>query len=181
MRIDEKLIGKKTVFEGILIDVEAWKTTLPDGREADREIVRHMGGAAVVALNDAGEVFFVEQWRAPFEGTMLELPAGKLDRAGEDRLHCARRELLEETGLTARNWRHLTDLLPSPAYLTEVIGIFLATDLAQGDSRPDDGEFLRLKRIPLGEARNMVMRGEIADAKTVAGILMAARLSDMGE
>ena len=106
---------------------------------------------------------------------MLEIPAGKLDYADEDRLEAAQRELREETGLSAREWTRLSDIVPSPGYLTERITLYLARGLSQGETEPDADEFLNIERLPLKELVERVMRGEIEDAKTQAALLMAAR------
>ena len=106
----------------------------------------------------------------------LEIPAGKLDSASEDPLDCATRELREETGLSAERMTHLTTLLTTPGFCTEKIAVYLAQGLSQGDTHPDEDEFLGLVRLPLEEAFEMVMRGEICDGKTICGLMMAREI-----
>lgn len=172
--IEHKLSGEK-VFDGALLHIEHWQVRLPDGRTALREIARHIGAVAVVPVDEDGYVTVVYQYRPAIGRVMLEIPAGKLDSADEDRLEAAQRELREETGLTASSWTRLADIVPSPGYLTERITLFLAKGLSQGETDPDDDEFLNVERIPLAELVERVMRGEIEDAKTQSGLLMAAR------
>ena len=172
--IEHKLSSEK-VFDGALLHIEHWQVRLPDGRTALREVARHIGAVAVVPVDDEGCVTVVYQYRPAIGRVMLEIPAGKLDTADEDRLEAARRELREETGLTADSWTRLADIVPSPGYLTERITLFLAKGLKQGETDPDDDEFLNVERIPLKELVERVMRGEIEDAKTQSGLLMAAR------
>ena len=171
---EEKLSGEK-VFDGKLLHIEHWQVRLPDGSTALREIARHIGAVAVVPVDDDNCVTVVYQYRPAVGRVMLEIPAGKLDSADEDRLEAAQRELREETGLRAHSWERLGDVVPSPGYLTERITLFLARGFAQGDTDPDDDKFLHVERLPLGELVERVMRGEIEDAKTQTGLLMAAR------
>ena len=106
----------------------------------------------------------------------LEIPAGKLDSVSEDPLDCATRELREETGLSAERMTRLTTLLTTPGFCTEKIAVYLAQGLSQGDTHPDEDEFLGLVRLPLEEAFEMVMRGEICDGKTICGLMMAREI-----
>ena len=178
--VREVVTGRVRRFDGALIDVEHWQVRLPNGQPALREVVLHRGAAAVVPVDDRGWVALVRQHRVAVDELTLEIPAGKLDEAGEDPLACARRELREETGLCAAHWQHLTTLQTTPGFCTERIAVYLATGLTQGESQPDEDEFVRVERMPLAEAVARVMRGELADAKTVAGLLMAERLLHRG-
>jgi ADP-ribose pyrophosphatase len=132
--------------------------------------------SAIVPVDAGKNVYLVRQFRAPLEKVTFEIPAGKLDKSGEDRLQAAKRELREETGFQAENWTKLTDLATTPGFCTEVISIYLATGLSAGETDFDEDEFLNLVKMPLSEADDMVMRGEICDSKTVCGILMATRV-----
>lgn len=172
-RLYEKVLSQREVFRGKLISVEEWEAELYDGQKAPREIVRHVGAAAVVPVDDDGIVTLVTQYRIAMGRILTEIPAGKKDSPDEDALLCAQRELAEETGLRAAHFRHLTTIDTSPGFLTERIGLYLATGLSQGEASPDEGEYLGLVRMPLKEAVARVMAGEIADAKTVVGLLMA--------
>lgn len=174
--LKETVVEQKRVFDGKIIHVDHWQVKMPDGRMALREVARHIGASAIVPVDENLNVTLVYQYRAAIGRVMLEIPAGKLDFAGEDRLEAARRELKEETGLEASEWQHLTDFISTPGFCDEKISIYLARGLNQGESRPDDDEFLYLCRLPLAEAVEKVMKGEIQDGKTVAALLMAARV-----
>lgn len=163
----------QTIYDGKILHVEKWKVTCPNGREAAREIVVHNGAAAVVPLYEDGTTLLVRQHRVSVDRVTLEIPAGKLDSKDEDPYDCAVRELREETGLTAERFTLLTSLLTTPGFCTEKIGIYLAEGLSQGETDPDEDEFLGLVRMPLSDAVDMVMRGEIRDSKTICGLLMA--------
>ena len=166
----------ETIYDGKIIRVEKWRVSLPDGREAAREVVIHKGAAAIVPVDAQGMVTLVRQHRVALDTFTWEIPAGKLDSVSEDPLDCAKRELEEETGLRAANWRRLSHVITTPGFCTEQISIYLATELSQHESHADQDEFLRLQKMPLDEAVNRVMAGEFRDAKTCLGLLMAARV-----
>lgn len=168
--------ARETIYDGHILHVEKWRVTCPNGREAPREIVVHKGAAAVVPVFDNGDTLLVRQHRVAVDRVTLEIPAGKLDSASEDPLDCATRELREETGLSAERMTHLTTLLTTPGFCTEKIAVYLAQGLSQGDTHPDEDEFLGLVRLPLEEAFEMVMRGEICDGKTICGLMMAREI-----
>lgn len=169
----ETPIDDKLVFKGALIDVTHMTVRLPDGRTALREVVRHKGAAAIVPVDEEGYVYLVRQHRVVNDMLMWEIPAGKLDSADEEPLACAIRELQEETGLKAEKMEMLSHIVTTPGFCTEKIGLFLATGLSQHETHLDEDEFLQVKRIPLSEAVDQVMRGEIRDAKSALGLLMA--------
>jgi ADP-ribose pyrophosphatase len=169
----ETYIDGQSIYHGAIIDVEKWRVTLPDGREAVREVVLHKGAAAIVPVDARGYVTLVRQHRVVIDRFTWEIPAGKLDYAGEDPLSCAKRELEEETGLQARSWQQLSQVITTPGFCTEQIALYLATDLSQHETHRDADEFLRLKKMPLSEAVLGVMNGEFQDAKTCLGLLMA--------
>ena len=170
--IIEKITGEERIFEGKLVKVDRVDVVLPNGRGAVREAIRHPGASAIVPVDEDGMVTLVRQFRAPVGQVLLEIPAGKLDSKDEDRLLAAKRELREETGLTAENWVHLTDILTTPGFCDEKISIYLATGLSRGETDFDDDEFLNIIRKPLGELVDMAARGELHDSKTLIGILM---------
>ena len=172
-RLREIPFHKETIYEGSILHVEKWQVTCPNGHSAPREIVVHKGAAAVVPVYEDGTTLLVRQHRVSVDRVTLEIPAGKLDRADEDPLDCAVRELEEETGLTAERMTLLTSVLTTPGFCTEKIGLYLATGLSQHEDHPDEDEFLRVARIPLKEAVQRVMSGEFQDAKTALGLLMA--------
>ncbi len=175
-RIMEQNVSSERVFDGIILNIDHLTNRLPNGKLAKREIIRHIGAAAVLPVDDEGNVWLVRQFRAPLDRVLLEIPAGKLDFKGEDRLDAAKRELREETGLEAAEWTHLNDLLTTVGFCDECIGIYMATGLTAGDCDPDEDEFLNVVKMPLAEAVDMVMRNEIRDSKTVCALLMAERI-----
>ena len=166
----------ETIYDGKIIRVEKSRVSLPDGREAAREVVIYKGAAAIVPVDAQGMVTLVRQHRVALDTFTWEIPAGKLDSVSEDPLDCAKRELEEETGLRAANWRRLSHVITTPGFCTEQISIYLATELSQHEAHADQDEFLRLQKMPLDEAVNRVMAGEFRDAKTCLGLLMAARV-----
>ena len=164
----------KVVFDGKIIRLEHWTVKLPNGNLALREVACHPGAAAVVPLDDDGNIILVQQYRAPIGRLTFEIPAGKFDHAGEDPLLCAQRELSEETGYIAENWRKLTVLETTPGFCNERIHIYLATGLKPGETHPDEDEFVATTRMPLKEAVAKVMDGTFRDGKTALSIMMAA-------
>ena len=179
--LEEKLISTEKIFDGRVVHLERATVELPNGKTATREIVRHVGAAAVVAVDENGRVAVVRQWRCAAGRVLLEIPAGKLDAFGADRLEAAKRELREETGLTASSFRHLADILTTPGFSDEVIGLYLATGLSQGESQPDDDEFLNVEFIDIRALLGSIHAGEIEDAKTICAVLLAQPiLKEMG-
>lgn len=174
--IMERTLDTRRVFDGLILHIDHITNELPNGRTAAREIARHVGASAVVPVDAEGNVWLVRQFRAPVNRVLLEIPAGKLDHRDEDRLLAAKRELLEETGLTAARWTHLTDLLTTPGFTDERISLYLARDLSVGESHPDEDEFLNVVRMPLAELVERIARGEVTDGKTVCAALLADRL-----
>ena len=171
----ETIIDEQRVFEGRLVKVSKLTVTLPNGQPATREVVRHVGASAVVPVDEKGRVYLVRQFRAAMDRVMLEIPAGKLDGKGEDRLIAAKRELSEETGLSAEKWTHLGDIVTTPGFTDEVISLYLAEGLHQGEQSPDEDEFLNVVTMDLEEAVQMCVTGQIHDGKTVCGLLMAEK------
>ena len=172
----ETPLSRETIYSGRILDVERWRVRCPNGEEALREIVLHKGASAIVPLHADGSVTLVRQHRVAVDRVTWEIPAGKLDSAGEDPALCAARELREETGLRAGRMTLLTELLTTPGFCSEKIAVYLAEDLTQGETDPDPDEVLRVERMPLEEAVGMVLRGEIRDGKTVAGLLTASEI-----
>ena len=169
----ESVQGKETIYKGRVFTVEKLSVTLPDGKLSVREIVRHNGGAAVVAIDDEDTVYMVRQFRMAAGQEMLEIPAGKLE-PGEDPAVCAARELAEETGLKAGKVQPLISMYATPGYCSEKLHIYLATELSVGNPHRDPGEFLNVRGYKLRALLNMIFQGKIEDAKTVAGLLLAA-------
>lgn len=171
---EEKEISSELIFDGKVVRLMRYNVSLPNGQTATREVVRHVGAVCVVPINDQGEVICVRQFRYPFAELLLEIPAGKLNSKGEDPIEAAMRELTEETGASCDELISLGDLYPSVAIFDEVIHMYLATNLKFGESHPDDDEFLETVKIPLDKMVEMIMNGEIKDAKTQTAILKAS-------
>lgn len=167
--LTERTAQKNVVFEGKIITVRCDDAVLPNGRPCKRELVEHPGGASVLCIIE-GRAVLVRQFRYAYGEELLEIPAGKLSE-GEDPASAAKRELEEETGLIAEKLSLLTVLYPSPGYSNERIYIYEAAGVRAGESHPDSDEFLKVEYVPFAEACNMVARGEIRDAKTVAALL----------
>lgn len=174
--IMETTIDSKRVFDGLILHIDHITNRLPNGKTAPREIARHVGASAVVPVDAEGNVWLVRQFRAPIDKVLLEVPAGKLDAKDEDRLLAAKRELKEETGLTAGSWTHLADIVTTPGFSDELISLYLARDLSFGQSHPDDDEFLNVVRMPLDELVAMIARGEVPDSKTICAVLLAEKV-----
>lgn len=170
MHLEEKTLSSEQKFDGRIIKLYVDKVELEDGRAATREVIRHPGGVCVLPLDENGNVLFVKQFRYPHGNVLLEIPAGKLEY-GEKHYDCGLRELKEETGCTCDSYDYLGSLIPTPAYDSEVIHMYLARGLHAGAQKLDAGEFLDIERIPLEKAVEMVMNNEIADSKTQIAIL----------
>lgn len=174
MKLEETKISSQEIFNGVAIHLFKDEILLPNGHTGIREIIRHPGAVCVLPLTDDGDVIFVNQFRYALNKVTLEVPAGKLEK-GEDPKEAALRELSEETGLTAKNIVHIGDLYTTPALIDEVIHMYIATDLTQGEQHLDYDEFVNTLKIPLSKAVDMVMDGEIKDSKTQTVILKAEK------
>lgn len=171
MHLQEKTTGSEKTYQGKVFYVTRDTAELEDGKEVQRDVVHHSGGVCVVPLTEKGTVLMVKQFRYPMQQVTLEIPAGKLE-AGEDPADCGRRELREEAGRTCEKYTPLGKLFPTPAYDTEVIHMYLAQELSAPEAQDlDDGEFLDVTELPLEQAVQMVMDGEIPDAKTQIALL----------
>ena len=169
--LSEVITAEDTMFSGLIFDVNRIHVTLPNGHESARDVVRHRGAVAVVALTDDGRICLVRQYRTALDRVTVEIPAGKLD-PGEDPLTCAKRELLEETGMVADRMAFLTTLATTPGFTDERIHLYMATGLTFGPAHPDEDEFLNVDLVPLDELIDAVLDGRIEDSKTVCGALI---------
>ncbi len=167
-----ELLERRIVFEGKVIRLYLDKVLLPDGREAEREVVGHWGAVGVVPLDGEGGIFLVQQYRHATGEDLLEIPAGKLTK-GEDPLECAKRELTEEIGVSAKKWQELCRFYTSPGFSDEMLHLFMAEELEQGKPCPDEDEFLAIKKVKISEAFDMLRGGTIRDSKTAVGVLFA--------
>jgi ADP-ribose pyrophosphatase len=161
----EERISGEDIYGGIFLKMKRDKISLPNGEEAVREYLTHPGAVAVVAILDDGRVLLERQYRYPIAKACIEIPAGKLE-IGEDHLLCAKRELEEETGYSAKKWSYIRRIHPVISYSTELIDIYLAEDLVPGKSHLDDEEFLDVFAAPLEQLIGWVEDGEITDVKT---------------
>ena len=167
----ERVVGTDREWEGKIFSVEHLRVELSDGSLDWREVVRHNGGAGVVAVVD-GRVCLVRQYRVALGCMTLEIPAGKVDPA-EERSVCAARELTEETGLVAERLELLTESYGAPGFTNEHTSVYFAHGVTQGAAHPDAGEFLNVVWVPVEDAVEAIRQGLIQDAKTVEGILAA--------
>lgn len=172
--LSETEISSETVFRGSLLHVKHDRVRLPNGAETGREYIVHPGAVLVVPVLDNGNLVFERQFRYPLRKTFIELPAGKID-PDEDILVTGQRELLEETGYTASDWRYLAALHPCIGYSDEVIHIFLASGLQAGEHRRDHDEALEVFELSLADAMDALRRGEISDGKTMIALFWAEK------
>lgn len=169
----EQPLESQLLYDGKVVRLYKDTVGLADGKRAYREIIRHNGAVCVLPLTERGEAVCVTQYRHAIGRLTLELPAGKLDSKDEDPASAALRELKEETGLECDRLTCLGKMHGSPAILDEEITIYLAEGLREGEACPDEGEFLAVRNIPLAELVQMVMNGEITDAKTQVAAMKA--------
>lgn len=175
MHLFEKTVSSQPIFDGRIITVKKDTAELENGEIVSRELVVHPGGVCVVPINEKGEILMVKQFRYPFQTVLTELPAGKLE-LGEDHREAGLRELREETGAVCEKFEYLGVCYPSVAYLTEKIHMYMATGLTFENQSLDEDEFLDVVKIKLEDAVDMIMNGELEDAKTQCAVLKAARL-----
>ncbi len=173
---EETCVASHQIFDGKILHVFKDDISLPDGRPAFREYIRHVGAVCVLPLTADGDVICVRQYRYATGSVMLEIPAGKLDDKDEDPEEAVRRELREETGAVCGRLTALGCFYSSPALMDEKIHMYFAEDLTFGKTDPDDDEFVETVRIPLAELVEMVMRGEVPDVKTQAAVMRVAYL-----
>ena len=178
MNLEEKQLKAEYLYRGKIVNLRIDEAELPNGKTALREVVEHPGGVCVAALTENDEIIMVRQFRYPYSELVLEIPAGKRDSANEDPLECGKRELREETGATAKNFFSLGTLYPTPGYCGEIIWMYGATNISFGETDPDEDEFVEIEKIPLESAVQMILSGEIKDAKTQAAILKLKILKD---
>jgi 8-oxo-dGTP pyrophosphatase MutT (NUDIX family) len=162
-------VGSKEIWSGKIASVRVDRVRYDDGEEADREIVGHPGAVAIVA-HDGEQIYLVAQPREPVdEQALLELPAGKLDEEGEGPLETAKRELAEEIGKGAGEWKHLTSFWGSPGFSDEEVHIYLATDLHDEQAEAEENERIEIRQIPLSDLDDLIR--DCRDSKTLIGLL----------
>lgn len=169
--LEEKTLSTKEIYKGKIIDVQLDEVTLPDGGTSYREIVKHPGAVAIIAVTDENKLVLVRQFRKALEKIIFEIPAGKLD-AGEEAETCARRELKEETGYSAENWERLVGFYTSPGFADEYIHLFEASNLTLGETSLDHDEFVECVELTKEQCLGKIESGEICDAKTIHAITL---------
>ncbi|MEK5081546.1 ADP-ribose pyrophosphatase [Bacillus sp. FSL H8-0515] len=169
--LEEKTIAKEQIFSGKVIDLFVEDVELPNGKTSKREIVKHHGAVAVLALTDEGKIIMVKQFRKPLERTIVEIPAGKLEK-GEEPEYTALRELEEETGYTAKKLTKITAFYTSPGFADEIVHVFLAEELSVLEEKRelDEDEFVEVMEVTLEDALKLVESREVYDAKTAYAI-----------
>ena len=169
MKMIEKRLSGETIFEGHVVKLVKDKVLCPNGNESFREIVRHNGGAAVLCINENEEILLVKQFRYAYDEVMYEIPAGKLEK-NEDPLLAAKRELEEETGNKADSLDFLGAIYPTCGYSSEIIYLYLARNCKKTQTHFDDDEVIESKFYKLDDVKNMILNGEIKDAKTICAL-----------
>ena len=169
MKMIEKRLSGETIFEGHVVKLVKDKVLCPNGNESFREIVRHNGGAAVLCINENEEILLVKQFRYAYDEVMYEIPAGKLEK-NEDPLLAAKRELEEETGNKAESLDFLGAIYPTCGYSSEIIYLYLAKNCKKTQTHFDDDEVIESKFYKLDDVKNMILNGEIKDAKTICAL-----------
>ena len=180
MKLEEKQISSQEIFKGVAIHLFRDEILLPNGNKGVREVIRHPGAVCCLPVTKDGDIILVNQFRYALGKVTLEIPAGKLEK-GEDPVEGAKRELLEETGVRAKNIIPIGALYTTPALIDEVIYMYLATDFSHGEPSLDEDEFVNTVTMPLSQAVDMVMNGEIKDSKTQTVILKADKLLREGK
>lgn len=174
--LSEEILSSSTAWRGGFLSVDDVTVRLPNGRIAQRDVVRHPGAVAVIALTDDGKLVLVHQYRTALEQVTLEIPAGKLE-AGEDPARAAARELMEETGYTAARMAYLGPIAVAAGYSDEIIHLYMAMGLSFVGARPDADEFVHVDLVDLGEMVDQVLDGKVIDSKTVLGVLLCDAIS----
>jgi len=176
MDLTEKKLTSREIFDGKILHIIEDSVELPNGNTATREIVDHIGAVCIIPLTDDGKVIVEHQFRYPIHRVVTEIPAGKLDTRDEDRLEAAKRELREETGITADKWTNLGEYYPAPAYCNEKLTLYVCEGLHFGDQELDDDEFLEIEAVPIETLVQEVMTGVIIDSKTIISVLKLDRI-----
>lgn len=171
-KLYEQKLSSELIYSGPVVELHCDSVRLENGATAKRDVIVHPGGVCIVPIDENGNVYMVRQFRYPFARVVKEIPAGKLN-PGENPAECGKRELKEEIGAEADSFEPLGKMLPTPAYDSEVIHIFLARGLKFSEQHLDDDEFLEVYKLPLDQAINEVLNGEILDAKTQLALLKA--------
>lgn len=170
-KFEEKTVSSETLFKGRVISLQVDEVELPNGKTGKREIIKHPGAVAVIAITDEGKMIMVEQYRKAMERSLVEIPAGKLE-PGEEPLRSAERELEEETGYGSAEMKHLISFYTSPGFADELVHVFVATGLTKKENPADcdEDEFVEVIELTVEEAQRFIEEGKIADAKTAYAV-----------
>jgi ADP-ribose pyrophosphatase len=171
VNLEETILASERVYRGRMLNLDEVQVKLPDGGISTREVVRHPGAVAIIAIDGRGNILLVRQFRTALERIVLEIPAGKLD-INEDAEDCARRELEEETGYRAGALRYLAPVAVAAGYSDEILHIFMATELSPGEAHPDSNEFLTVEWMPIEDLVCDVLDGKVEDGKTIIAALL---------
>lgn len=171
-----RVISSRLSFKGPVFSVTTDYVEEPGGVRARRDVIRHSGSVVVLAVDDRGRILLEHQYRHAAQSMMWELPAGRIDE-GEPAATAAKRELLEETGYTARSWKKILQFYVSPGFLDETMTIYLARGLKAGEAQPEADEKIEVHFYSPSQARRMVLDGKIQDAKTIAGVFWLTQAS----
>ncbi len=180
-RLEEKFLSRKVVYQGRSYEFCIDDVELPNGKNAVRELVKHPGGVAILALDADGNVLMEEQYRYAIHQVFHEIPAGKMDKIpGEEPLDAAKRELREETGRVADYWKYLGKIYPSPGIVSEVLYLYLARELHMEERELDSDEFIDVELVELGRLKEKIASGEISDCKAIAAVALAQLQGEIG-
>lgn len=172
-RTKERILSSRVVYRGPVFWVTTDEVEEPGGVRARRDLIHHSGSVVVLAVDDSSaipRILLERQYRHAAADYLWELPAGRID-PGEQELHAAKRELLEETGYTASKWRRILKFLASPGFVAETMAVYMASGLRAGEAQPEEDEVIETQMVPLPTAVHMVLRGTIRDAKTISSVL----------
>lgn len=171
-----KVVSSKLVYEGPVFTVTTDYVREPGGISSRRDVVRHQGSVVIMPVDDTGpepQVLLVRQYRHPAGRSLWELPAGRIDE-GESAVSGAKRELIEETGFTAKHWKRILFFWASPGFLAETMAVYMATGLTRGKATPEEDENIRMRFFPLSQVARMAAAGALHDGKTIASVLWLA-------
>ncbi len=169
MKMEEKKISGETIYKGKVVCLEKDKVLCPNGIESYREVIRHNGGAAILCITEKEEVLLIRQFRYAYNEILYEIPAGKLE-LNEDPYDAAKREFEEETGNKVEQLDYLGKIYPTCGYTSEIIYLYLAKDLIKSQTSFDDDELIEVEYMPLPKVKDMILSGEIKDAKTICAL-----------
>jgi len=177
-----RVISSRTIYRGPVFSVTTDEVEEPGGVRARRDVIRHSGSVVVLAVDDSANpprILLERQYRHAANDYLWELPAGRID-PGEPALAAAKRELLEETGYTARRWRRILKFFATPGFVAEIMSVYLAKGLRAGEAQPEEDERIYLRMVPLPQALRMALSGKIRDAKTISSVLWLAHTQRTG-